>query len=78
MKVNMWGYEVEVKAKTDGKNRFNEGDTQRLIHDISTMCLIMSDMYEKEGKERLYRIYQERWSALYDQLDNAGYYDTVK
>ena len=46
MKVNICGYEVEVKAKGYGSNRFNKQDT------LAFLCALNVELSQAEDKER--------------------------
>ena len=73
MKLTIAGYEVEIKAKKDYKDRFNKADTEAFLNHLSLLLAHSEthDTYmEREAKEVSYKIY--------DTLDNIGVYDKIR
>ena len=73
MKLTIAGYEVEIKAKREGTDRYTKADTEGFLNRLSILLAHSEthDTYmERDAKEASHKIYET--------LDNLGVYDKFK
>lgn len=73
MKLTIAGYEVEIKAKREGKDRYTKADTEGFLNHLS-LLLRHSEIHDTY----LEREANEVSDKIYDTLDNLGVYDNIK
>lgn len=74
MKFIIDGCEVEIKAKSAGKKRYNETDTMLVLNTLTTLAFKASYSYDKEGYVYLANDARNLANTIYDLLDKNGYY----
>lgn len=74
MKIIIDGYEVEIKAKSAGKNQYNETDTMFVLNTLASLAFKASFSYDKEGYVYLANDASNLASTIYNLLDKNGYY----
>ena len=73
MKLTIAGYEVEIKAKREDKDRYSKTDTEEFLNHLSLLLAhseTLDKYMEKEANEVSYKIY--------DTLDKLGVYDKFR
>lgn len=78
MKIIIDGCEVEIRAKDQGKPRYNKEDTMYVLNTLSILAREASRNFEKEGSIVFARKSQAVADMIYDLLDRNGLYDTIK
>lgn len=74
MKIIIDGYEVEIKAKSAGKNRYNKTDTMFVLNTLSMLAFEASRSYDNIGCDHLANDARNLANTIYDLLDKNGYY----
>lgn len=73
MKLTIAGYEVEIKAKREGKDRYTKSDTEAFLNYLSLLLghsETLDKYMEREANKASFEIY--------DFLDELGVYDKVR
>ena len=73
MKLTIAGYEVEIKAKRDGKDRYTKTDTEAFLNHLSLLLghsETLDKFMETEANKASFEIY--------DALDELGVYDKIR
>lgn len=74
MKIIIDGCEVEIKAKSAGKNQYNKTDTMFVLNTLASLAFKASFSYDKEGYVHLANDASNLANTIYDLLDKNGYY----
>ena len=80
MKLEMMGYEVDIKCKQKYKEdvKYNKKDTYLFLNDISSMLFELAEFYEKTG-EKVYMdcapYRKEEAVQIFKYLKSKGLYD---
>lgn len=74
MKIIIDGCEVEIKAKSAGKNRYNKTDTMFVLNTLSLLAYEASNSYDDAGCDHLANGARDLASVIYDLLDKNGFY----
>lgn len=72
------GYEVEIKAKGFGKDRFNKNDTMAFANHLSLILSEAGASYKYKGLHNIAARCDGDVDNIYNQLDALGYYDDCK
>lgn len=76
MKLNINGYEVEIKARlAHVRSRMNNEDTYALLNDISLYVSRGGDDMKRRNANGLAKEAYEIGKDIFDALKKAGYYD---
>ena len=78
MKIIIDGCEVEIRAKAQGKPRYNKEDTMYVLNTLSILASEASRNFEKEGCDALAKKSQEVADMIYNLLDSNGLFDSIK
>lgn len=74
MKIIIDGCEVEIKAKSAGKNRYNKTDTMYVLNTLSILAHEASINYDNIGCNSLANKARDVADMIYDLLDKNGLY----
>ena len=74
MKIIIDGCEVEIKAKSAGKNQYNETDTMFVLNTLTMLAYEASRGYDNVGCNHLANDARNLANTIYDLLDKNGYY----
>lgn len=74
MKIIIDGCEVEIKAKSAGKNRYNDTDTMLVLNTLTSLVYEASCGYYNAGCKHLANDARNLADTIYDLLDKNGYY----
>lgn len=74
MKIIIDGCEVEIKAKSAGKNQYNETDTMFVLNTLAMLVFEASRSYDKEGYVYLANDARNLASTIYDLLNKNSHY----
>lgn len=74
MKIIIDGCEVEIKAKSAGKNRYNKTDTMFVLNTLSMLAYEAARSYDNVGCDHLANEARNLASTIYDTLDKNGLY----
>lgn len=74
MKIIIDGCEVEIKAKSAGKNRYNATDTKFVLNTLAMLAYEASRSYDSAGCNHLANDARNLADSIYDLLDKNGYY----
>lgn len=74
MKIIIDGCEVEIKAKSAGKKRYNETDTMFVLNTLTMLAYEASHGYDNVGCNHLANDARNLANTIYDLLDKNGYY----
>ena len=74
MKLNIDGFEVEIKAKMTGNDRANKTDTMYFLNKISIWASEAAKHERTEGFITLAESYETAGEIIYDTLEAAGFY----
>ena len=77
MKIIIDGCEVEIKAKSAGKKRYNKTDTMFVLNTLSMLAHEASDSYDNVGCNSLANYARNIANAIYDLLDKNGHYKSL-
>lgn len=69
MKIIIYGCEVEIKAKSAGKNRYNKTDTMFVLNTLSMLAYEASHSCDIVGCEYLANDARNLTNTIYDLLD---------
>lgn len=75
MKFVVDGYEIEIKAKYEHTNRNASGVAMAFMNKVSLLYDEVAELYDREGNHMLAEYSRRQSKNLYDQLNEAGYYD---
>lgn len=75
MKIQINGYEVEIKAKWENAKRFNKADTMLVLNLISIYAAEAAARYETLGTDTLQRMARQVQDNIYATLEANGYYN---
>lgn len=74
MKIIIDGCEVEIKAKSVGKKRYNKTDTMYVLNTLSLLAHEASINYDNVGCNSLANKARDVADMIYDVLDKNGLY----
>ena len=74
MKVIINGYDVEIKAKRNGKKQMNLEDTRALLNWLTGYAYEAADSYEKRNRPALAEDARETARNIFTALETVGYY----
>ena len=74
MKIIIDGCEVEIKAKSAGKNRYNKTDTMFVLNTLAMLAYEASHGYDNVGCDHLANDARNLGNTIYNLLDKNGYY----
>lgn len=74
MKLTLNGWEIEVKAKSQFKDRANKQDTMYFLNDLACYALEAKQRYKDLGLYGLAEEAQEFQMGIHDALDKAKFY----
>lgn len=74
MKIIIDGCEVEIKAKSAGKNRYNKTDTMHVLNKLSLLAYEAAINYDNVGCNSLANKARYVADMIYDLLDKNGLY----
>lgn len=74
MKIIIDGCEVEIRAKSAGKNRYNKTDTMYVLNTLSILAHEASINYDNLGYNSLANKARDVADMIYDLLDKNGLY----
>ena len=74
MKIIINGCEVEIKAKSAGKKRYNETDTMFVLNTLTMLAYEASRGYDNVGCDHLANDARNLANTIYDSLDKNDYY----
>ena len=77
MKIVIDGCEIEIKARMQGKTRYNKDDTMCVLNTISVIAHEASCNFKKEGSPLFAKKSQEVADMIYNLLDSNRLYDTI-
>lgn len=77
MKLNIRGYEVEIKAKGAYSDKANKADTMALLNMLTCYCGTAEDGYKAHGMVALAKGARQTRDDIYNALDTVGYYDDL-
>ena len=75
MKIQINGYEVEIKAKGETAERFNKADTMVVLNLLSIYAAEASVRYETLGLNTLQETARQVNENIYATLEVNGYYN---
>ena len=76
MKIEIMGYEVEVKAKDKiTSEKFNKADTEYFLNDMVLVLHAAATFYQGQGIEVWHKKYSKASDDLFQALKEAGTYD---
>lgn len=75
MKLILNGYEVEIKAKDIGKERYNKLDTMCFLNSISIIAHEAAEHNKTIGHNAIYRKEQKIAMTIYKYLLDKGLYN---
>lgn len=74
MKIIIDGCEIEIKAKSVGKKRYNKTDTMYVLNTLSILAHEAADNYDKEGCNHFANRARDVANMIYDLLEENGLY----
>lgn len=74
MKIIIDGCEVEIMAKSAGKNQYNKTDTMYVLNTLSILAHEASINYDNLGYNSLANKARDVADMIYDLLDKNGLY----
>lgn len=77
MTLTINGYEVEIKVKDKGNNRFNKKDTMLFLNSLSLMFDYSCERNINKGYDSLAERDRKSSNEIYDFLYSLGYYDDL-
>ena len=77
MKIIIDGYEIEIKAKSAGKNRYNKTDTMFVLNTLTMLAYEASYSYDNVGCNSLANYARDIANTIYDLLDKNGHYKSL-
>lgn len=74
MTIMIDGFEVEIKARGFGKERYNKADTMYLLNTISLWAGEAAEKWSREGSEAIAKDARHNSNAIYKFLEGKGLY----
>lgn len=74
MRIIINGYEVDIKAKREGKEQMNQKDTRALLNRLTGYAYEAADGYEKRNEFALAEDARKTARNIFMALEAAGYY----
>lgn len=78
MKLNINGYEVDIKVKDKYSDRANKDDAMAFLNTLAIWAAEARDHYRKEGFGGLADVANIWQKDINTALDNKGFFDSIK
>ena len=78
MKFVIDGYEVEIKAKSEYKERFNKDDAKAILNTMAIAFSEASKRYESIGCYALAKSARTNYWNIHNELEKVGYFDDIE